>query len=189
MKNRFKLQGVVTGYETRSPRPVPPHLIQQAIELGVMKRVFRVSNLVVANGLAAMSAMQAGGQGNPTVGGIVITPSNFQNLYVDSMKLTDFAAATVPTEADVALQGTPVWVGSKDGPPSADALMLVTYPPYPSQSLVNYSVVIPPLSLVGVKLYEEALFAKNGVMIARVTYYYEKQNQGLQLDHTIQFMR
>ncbi len=189
LTDRLKMTGVLEVFEMRRRQRVPiiGRCRDFAINRGLLVPVVETNNMVVNIGLQAMTALLGGGRGNPTVGVTAIGPSNFDELRVFKMELTDQASPTAPDPADNALEGTPVWTGDTDGPPSVDAILIVSYP---AVGQVRFSCVIPPTELNGTVLTEEGLWTYNGELVARTTFSYEKELAfGLQIDHTLTFER
>lgn len=187
-KTNVRIRGELIISETKFDRPLPTHMWIQAQKLGMFKPVIRrISNLIVDIGLDAFAAIMGGGENNPTVGATSITTANFQDLRIVEMQITDQVSPAAPLISDTALEGTTLWTGNVSSPPIPDAVLVVTYP---ATGQVRFSLAIPQTSLTDKTFTEEAIFAKNGEMIARTTF--NKPHPvtfGIQFDHTLFFER
>lgn len=185
MREPITVSGVLRVTEHKFNRVLTPHELVTAIQQGFARPVVR-SNMVVDVGLDALVALLGGGQGNPVVGGTVITPATFRDLAIEEMRITEQVAPTAPASTDTALVGAPVWTFNIQ-PGIDDGTLLMTYP---GTGQIKCSGLVPIGDLNGKTLTEEGLFTFNGKLIARTTFSKPKTAAfALQFDHTLTLAR
>jgi hypothetical protein len=140
----------------------------------------RYSNVIVDNGLSAVSRMLGSGLGFPGVGGKPV--SSVADLLVTRMDIGTTLNPPAPTTSDTAIS---------EAIPSYQINFLSVY--YPTATSVRFAGVVPQsvTALNGQALTEEGLFLANGAMIAHVTFAPEVKipTHAIQLEHTITISR
>jgi hypothetical protein len=183
--SRGGISGVLRVTAHRFTRPLSGPQLVWAIANGLAIPVVR-KNMVVDIGLDDIAAMLGGGQGNPTVGGTVMSPTTYPDLAVEEMRITEYVAPTAPAAGDTALQGATLWAFNIQ-PGAADGTLTVTYP---GTGQVKFSGLVPIGDLNGKTLTEEGLFTFNDKLIARTTFSKPKTSAfALQFDHTLTVSR
>lgn len=169
----------IPGEFVRDDRPVDPELLDALIASG-RASAKRYSNLIVDNGLSAVSRMLGHGLSFPSVGGQPV--SSVADLRVASMRIgtTLNPVAPVITNTDIS-----------EVPPSYTIGFIAVY--YPGLTSVTFAGVVPQAvtALNGQALTEEGLFLENGAMIAHVTFLPEVKlpTHAVQLEHTFTITR
>lgn len=140
----------------------------------------RYSNVIVDNGLSAVSRMLGSGLSFPGVGGHAVT--SIADLLVTRMDIGTTLNPPAPATSDIAIS---------EAIPSYTINFLSVY--YPTLTSVRFAGVVPQAvtALNGQALTEEGLFLANGAMIAHVTFAPEVKipSHAIQLEHTITISR
>jgi len=110
-------------------------------------------NLVVNQGLSALSRLLGGGAGTPLVSGVAF--SSLDEIAVKTMELGSAAVPPPPQATDVGGVGSLVYTPS----------LVVTYP---DAYTVRFQGVLPLLELVGTTITEECLRLANNLVFAKV---------------------
>jgi len=160
-------------------RPLMPDLTRALVASGRASE-HRYSNLIVDNGLSAVSRMLGHGLNFPSVGAGGV--SNVSDLRVTTMKLGTTLNPTAPVTGNTNIS---------ENPPSYTVSFIAVY--YPGLTSVTFAGVVPQAAsaLNGLALTEEGLFLANGVMIAHVTFPPEVKlsTHAIQLEHTFTITR
>lgn len=164
----------IPGEYLSNDRPLAP-VITQALVASGRAVEHRYSNLIVDNGLSAVSRMLGHGLNFPSVGGGGV--ASVADLRVSTMKLGTTLNPTAPATGNTDIS---------ENPPSYTVSFIAVY--YPSTTAVTFAGVVPQgaTALNGLALTEEGLFLANGVMIAHVTFPPEVKlpTHAIQLEHT-----
>lgn len=167
-------------FDAHNPHvPIGPEKLRALCANGLV-REHRYSNIIVDNGLSAVSRMLGSGLGFPGVGGKPVM--SYADLLVTRMDIGTTLNPTAPATTDTAIS---------EAPPSYTINFLSVY--YPTATSVRFAGVVPQAAsaLNGQALTEEGLFLANGAMIAHVTFSPEVKipSHAIQLEHTITISR
>ena len=164
----------IPGDLLRGDKPLSPELVDALVADGRATER-RYSNLIVDNGLSAVSRMLGHGLNFPDVGGQAV--SNVSDLRVATMRLGTTLNPTAPVITDTDIS---------EVPPSYIVSFVAVY--YPTATKVTFAGVVPQAvtALNGQALTEEGLFLANGAMIAHVTFPPEVKlpTHAIQLEHS-----
>lgn len=160
-------------------KPIAPEKLRALCDSGLAQE-HRYSNIIVDNGLSAVSRMLGSGLNFPDVGGKPVM--SYADLLVTTMKLGTTLNPPAPATTDTAIS---------EAIPSYTINFLGVY--YPTATSVRFAGVVPQsaTALNGSALTEEGLFLANGAMIAHVTFSPEVKiaSHAIQLEHQITVSR
>lgn len=180
----FRICGIVDAYtlvpelaRKRGSRPLLGHELTQALKEGSAFQVMNHHNLVVDQGMQAITCLLGNNQGAPTVGGN--TFSALGDITVATMELGNAPSPAAPAASDT------VGVGSLIYQPP----VTVSYSYSPTFKII-FSGVLPIGEANGDTITEEALKLSNGLLFAKATFSRPKTNAyALQFNHSIFFTR
>lgn len=159
--------------------PLPPEMIDILVANG-RARFHRYTNVIVDQGLSAVSRMLGHGLNFPAVGPFGV--SSVADLRVTTMKLGTTLNPPTPLVTDTAIS-EPI--------PSYTINSVTAF--YPTLTSVTLAGVVPQAvsALNGFALTEEGLFLSNGAMIAHVTFAPEVKipSHSIQFEHTLVLSR
>lgn len=163
----------------RDDKPLAPDIIDLLVANGRVK-MHRYSNVIVDQGLTAVSRMIGHGLGFPAVGAYGV--SSVADLRVTTMHLGTTLNPPAPATTDTAIS---------ENPPSYIIGSVTAF--YPSATSVTLAGVLPQAasSLNGFAFTEEGLLLANGALIAHVTFAPEVKipSHAIQFEHTITVSR
>ena len=178
IKNKMRVEGVVRIYETPGIR-----VLSRAELAQYGRKVVETRNLITDYGLDVIVGMLLGGMGTPFIGGGGYGASNFEELRIAQMVITDAGAPATPVPGDTALVGLTLFDWRSDYPTNGQSLLTGLRT---ALGEVTFSGLIPPQTLNGTTIKEEGLFTASGLLVARTTFSFTKNaNVGLQFDHSI----
>lgn len=194
MSRTLTLKGRLRVVErfTDDPNPWTEAVMQRNLAEGQARIAFQGDNLITDIGLATLTALFAGGYGNPTVGSTHYDKDTVHpavpttGAFMSSMMLTAraFGTLTPPAIGDTALQGTVIFSRTTFGTPP---LAIVTYP---SAGSVRLSANVPQPDFDGTTFTEEGVFSADGQLLARVIFQEVKTlAYALQFDHDFEIAR
>lgn len=165
---RVGIEGILRVYE------IPDDRVRSVDELKDFPCLVK-RNLILNNGLSAISRLLGDNQGSPTVGGSGI--NDLTDITINRMELGNALSPTAPA------------VGDTTGVTSllyAPALVVT----YPTPYTVVFSGLVPISQFVNSVFTEEALKMANGMIFARTIFSVTKTNSAaLQFNHTISVSR
>lgn len=186
MSSKLKVTGELRITALRINRLLSSEELALAILRGLAFPVVKAENLIVWQGLTALTALLGGGSGSPVVGGDTMDEATVRDLAVVQMLVTKQTSPSAPVGFDTGLEGSTEWefhTKYAGGAGPGDSLLTVSYP-NPLQ--VKFSGLIPQPDKGDETFTEEGLFSNNSKLIARTTFSKLKTTAfALQFDHTI----
>lgn len=159
--------------------PLAPAMIDLLAANGHVQ-IRRYSNVIVDQGLSAVSRMLGHGLGFPSVGPYGV--SSIADLRVTTMKIGTTLSPPTPATIDTDIS---------ENPASYTINSVTAF--YTSATSVTFAGVIPQAAtaLNGFAITEEGLFLANGAMLAHVTFPPEVKisSHAIQLEHEVEVSR
>lgn len=102
----MRIIGETASFNTYGDRVLLVDELTRGLRSGKVSQIHHNHNLFVNVGLNAITALIAGGAGNPLVDGQGYVAENFTDLVVDCMRVTAYPGPAQPSPSDRALQGS-----------------------------------------------------------------------------------